>query len=163
TVIFTVLGDNGASKEGGPNGNIVREFGSSAIIDNISYPGRRNEDDATQIADRLKKLDELGTGKLYSNYPIGWAQATNTPFRSWKGEANSEGGSRNPVIVHWTKGIKAKGEVRTQYGHVIDLLPTVFDIIGGKPPGTLHGIKQHPIQGTSLFYSFNDAQAPNRH
>lgn len=151
TAIFLVIGDNGASKEGSYNGVIKSEF-SGAVAD-----------DATQIATLLKAYDDIGTGRTYTNYPIGWAEAANTPFRYWKADANSEGGTRQPLIVHWPNGIKAKGEVRGQYGHVIDLLPTALELAGAKVPEEVGGVKQTPVQGTSLAYSFGDPDAATRH
>jgi arylsulfatase A-like enzyme len=95
------------------------------------------------------------------NYPLGWAQAADTPFKYWKSDANSEGGTHNPLIVYWPKGIKDKGGIRTQYSHVIDLLPTTLDLVGIKAPEEIRGIKQQPIEGTFLLaYSIDDAKRP---
>jgi len=94
---------------------------------------------------------------------LGWAQAADTPFKYWKSDANSEGGTHNPLIAYWPKGIKDKGGIRTQYSHVIDLLPTTLDLVGIKAPEEIRGIKQQPIEGTSLAYSIDDAKAPTRH
>jgi len=96
------------------------------------------------------------------NYPLGWAQACNTPFRYWKQDANSEGGTHNPLIVFYPKGIAEKGGLRNQYAHVIDILPTTLDIVGIKAPGYIKGIKQDSIQGISLAYSLTDAKAASR-
>ena len=90
---------------------------------------------------------------------MGWAQAANTPFKYWKQDANSEGGTRNPLIVFAPKIIKDQGAIRTQYGHVIDILPTTLELIGLNVPEYIRGIKQDTIQGTSLYYSFADAKA----
>jgi arylsulfatase len=112
----------------------------------------------------LNKIGEIGTpAATEGNYPLGWAQAADTPFKYWKQDANSEGGTHNPLIVYWPKGIKDKGGIRTQYSHVIDLLPTTLDLVGIKAPEEIRGIKQQPIEGTSLAYSIDDANAPNRH
>lgn len=151
TAIFVVLGDNGASKEGALNGSIRMEF---------STP---HGDNQAQIAELLSKYQQLDTRDTYSNYPFGWAQATNTPFRHWKADANSEGGTRNPLVVYWPKGLGNKGEIRTQYSHVIDLLPTTLEIAGARVPATLNGIAQTPIRGASLTYSFADAASPTHH
>jgi arylsulfatase A-like enzyme len=98
----------------------------------------------------LKKIGEIGTpAATEGNYPLGWAQAADTPFKFWKQDANSEGGTHNPLIVYWPKGIKDKGGIRTQYSHVIDLLPTTLDLVGIKAPEEIRGIKQQPIEGTS--------------
>lgn len=151
TAIFVIIGDNGASKEGSINGVLGGEF--------KPLPG----DEKVQIAELLKNYDKIGTSDAYSNYPFGWAQAANTPFKYWKADANSEGGTRNPLIVSWPNGITEKGGIRTQYGHVIDLLPTTLELTGSSKPLTIRDIKQDPFQGTSLVYSFNDSKAPNKH
>ena len=152
TLIFISIGDNGASKEGTLNGNIDRSLWSKQLTEqeNINY--------------NLNKIGEIGTpAATEGNYPLGWAQAADTPFKYWKQDANSEGGTHNPLIVYWPKGIKDKGGIRTQYSHVIDLLPTTLDLVGIKVPEEIRGIKQQPIEGTSLAYSIDDANAPNRH
>jgi len=116
------------------------------------------------IAYNLARLDKIGTpDSSQGNYPVGWAQAANTPFRYWKSDANSEGGTHNPLIIYWPKGIKEKGGIRTQYSHVIDILPTTLDLVGVQAPEEIRGIKQQPIEGTSLAYSIDDAKAPTRH
>jgi arylsulfatase A-like enzyme len=102
------------------------------------------------VAYNLAKIDKIGTpDSRKGNYPLGWAQAADTPFKYWKSDANSEGGTHNPLIVYWPKGIKDKGGIRTQYSHVIDLLPTTLDLVGIKAPEEIRGIKQQPIEGTS--------------
>ncbi|MFN8625362.1 MAG: arylsulfatase [Candidatus Binatia bacterium] len=151
TAIFLIVGDNGASKEGSYNGSIRGEF--------VPLVG----DDQAQLTELVSRYRQIGTRDTYSNYPLGWAQATDTPFRSWKQDANSEGGTCNPLVVHWPKGLAKKGEIRTQYGHVIDLLPTTLEIAGARVPDTLNGIAQTPIQGISLAYSFADASSPSKH
>lgn len=152
TLVFISIGDNGASKEGTLNGDIDRSLWSKQLSEqeNINY--------------NLGKIGEIGTSAATEgNYPLGWAQAANTPFKFWKQDANSEGGTHNPLIAYWPKGIKDKGGIRTQYSHVIDLLPTTLDLIGIKAPEEIRGIKQQPIEGTSLAYSVDDAKAPTRH
>jgi arylsulfatase len=152
TLIYVMIGDNGASKEGTLNGNIDQGFTDKPMSEqqNISY--------------NMNKIGEIGTPQATNgNYPLGWAQAANTPFKFWKQDANSEGGTHNPLIVFWPKGIKDKGEIRTQYSHVIDILPTTLDLVGLKTPEEIKGIKQQPIEGTSLAYSIDDANAPTRH
>jgi arylsulfatase len=152
TVVFISIGDNGASKEGTLNGDIDRPlFGKSLTEkENIDY--------------NLGKIGEIGTSAATEgNYPLGWAQAANTPFKYWKQDANSEGGTHNPLILYYPKGIKDPGGIRTQYSHVIDLLPTTLDIVGIKAPEQIRGIKQDAIEGTSLAYSINDAKAASRH
>ena len=152
TLIFISIGDNGASKEGTLNGDIDRSLFGKPLTEqeNINY--------------NLHKIGEIGTpAATEGNYPLGWAQAANTPFKYWKQDANSEGGTHNPLIVFWPKGIQDKGGIRTQYSHVIDLLPTTLDLVGIKAPDEIRGIKQDAIEGTSLAYSIDDAKAPTRH
>jgi arylsulfatase len=152
TLIFVVLGDNGASKEGSQNGDIDRSI--------LTNSGSEEE----TIKYNLNKIDEIGTPEgVEANYPLGWAQAANTPFKYWKQDANSEGGTRNPLIVFYPKGIKDKGSIRTQYSHVNDLLPTTLEYLGIKAPEYIKGVKQDTLQGTSLVYSFDNATAPTRH
>jgi arylsulfatase len=152
TLLFVMLGDNGASKEGTLNGVIDQGF------------VRKPETQEKSIAYNLNKIGEIGTSDATNgNYPLGWAQAANTPFKFWKQDANSEGGTRNGLIVYWPKGIKDKGGIRTQYSHVIDVLPTTLDVVGIKAPEQIRGIQQQPIEGTSLAYSIDDAKAATRH
>lgn len=153
TLVFVIIGDNGASKEGTLNGTIDLQRAASAKL-TLQESLKHN----TEV------ISEIGTpDAIQGNYPLGWAQALNTPFKQWKQDADSEGGTRNPLIVYYPKGIKDKGSIRTQYSHVIDLLPTTLEYTGIKAPDYIRGIKQDSIQGTSLVYSFNDAKAPARH
>jgi arylsulfatase len=152
TLVFVVIGDNGASKEGSQNGDIDRSIllNSKSEEETIRY--------------NLSKIDAIGTAAgTEVNYPLGWAQAANTPFKYWKQDANAEGGTRNPLIVFYPKGIKDKGGIRNQYGHVTDLLPTTLEYLGIAPPEYIRGIKQDTLQGTSLVYAFDNASAPSRH
>ena len=152
TLVFVMIGDNGASKEGSLNGDVDRSFCDKNLTEEelISY--------------NLNKIGEIGTpSATQGNYPLGWAQAANTPFKFWKQDANSEGGTRNPLIIFWPKGIKDKGGIRTQYSHVIDIFPTTLDLLGIKAPEQIRGIQQQPVEGTSLAYSIDDAKAPSRH
>jgi arylsulfatase A-like enzyme len=152
TLVFVMIGDNGASKEGTLNGDVDRNFCAKQLTDQelISY--------------NLGKIGEIGTSSATEgNYPLGWAQAANTPFKFWKEDANSEGGTHNPLIIFYPKGIKDKGGIRSQYSHVIDILPTTLDLVGIKAPEQIRGIQQQAIEGTSLAYSIDDAKAPSRH
>jgi len=152
TAIFVLIGDNGASKEGSLNGDIDRSIfsGKTTEEENIKY--------------NLSKINEIGTGSsTEGNYPLGWAQAANTPFKNWKQDANSEGGTHNPLIVFYPKGINEKGGIRTQYSHVIDILPTTLELTGIKAPVQIKSIKQEDVEGTSLVYSINNAKAPTQH
>ena len=153
TLMFVMLGDNGASKEGTLNGDIDRPLWTSKPLteqENINY--------------NLNKIGEIGTpDAVQGNYPLGWAQAANTPFKFWKQDANSEGGTRNGLIIVYPNHIKDKGGIRNQYGHVIDILPTTLELVGIKAPEEIRGIKQQVIEGTSLAYSIDDAKAASRH
>lgn len=156
TLILLVIGDNGASKEGALTGVINRSELASALGPQPS--------EAEQIKANLASIDKIGTPEgTNANYPLGWAQAANTPFKFWKQDAHSEGGTRNPLIVFYPKGIKDKGGIRTQYGYVNDLLPTTLEFLGLKAPQYIRGVKQDTLQGTSLVYSFDNAKAPSRH
>lgn len=152
TLIFVMIGDNGASKEGTFQGVISQ--GTFAL----------GETEEKQLRDNLNKIGEIGTPMgLNTNYPLGWAQSTNVPFKYWKQDANSEGGTHNPLIVFYPKGIKEKGGIRNQYSHVIDILPTTLNFAGIKLPEYIRGIKQDTLQGVSLYSSVNNAAAPSLH
>ena len=153
TAIFVIIGDNGASKEGSDNGVVEKAWGP------------RYNKSITQ-AQYIKKnegaIDRIGTPETEPNYPLGWAQACNTPFKHWKQDANAEGGTHNPLIVFYPKKVTDKGGIRTQYGYVSDILPTTLDITGIKAPEQIRNIKQDTLQGVSLAYSFDNAKAPSR-
>ena len=117
--LIMVVSDNGASAEGGPHGSVNENL----FFNNVPET----------LEEGLKAIDELGGPKVFNHYPWGWAWAGNTPFRRWKRETY-RGGASDPFIVHWPKGIKAKGELRDQYAHVIDMVPTVLDALGVEPP-----------------------------
>ncbi|MGQ7946569.1 arylsulfatase [Flavobacterium sp. WC2509] len=151
TLVFVLIGDNGASKEGTLQGAVDRQTYVAGVTDEQVFQNN------------LKRIGEIGTPQTYGNYPLGWAQATNTPFKSWKQDANSEGGTHNPLIVYYPKGIKEKGGIRTQYSHVIDILPTTLDILGVKAPESIREIKQDTIQGYSFYNSLNDAKVASSH
>lgn len=151
TLVLVAIGDNGASKEGADNGNIDQTLISPNALK------------AKRLAYNLAHIDEIGKPEgTQANYPLGWAQAANTPFRYWKSDAHSEGGTHNPLIVYFPKKISAKG-LRNQYSYVTDLLPTTLEIAGIKAPARIGGVTQDTIQGTSLVYSFDNAKAPSRH
>jgi arylsulfatase len=146
--LVMVVSDNGASAEGGPHGSVNENL----FFNNVPET----------LEDNLKAIDELGGPKYFNHYPWGWAWAGNTPFRRWKRETY-RGGASDPFIVHWPAGIKARGEVRTQWAHLIDMVPTVLEAIGIDPPTALRGVTQSPIQGVSFAGALRDAKAPNRH
>lgn len=149
TVIAVILGDNGASKGGTQHGTIspqINRLQGEARIDAI-----------------LNARDLIGTDESSTDYPIGWAAAANTPFRYWKGDANTEGGTRNPMVLYYPKGIKEKGGIRNQYGHVNDILPTTLELAKAEAPKVINGYKQEPFEGTSLAYAVDQKNAPSRH
>ncbi len=150
TLIVLVLGDNGASKGGGQSGTINTQI-------------NRLEEGEAKIDAILKASSIIGTDESSTDYPIAWAAATNTPFRYWKADANTEGGTRNPLIISYPKLIKDKGGIRPQYGHVIDVLPTTLELVKGTVPEVIHGYKQAPIEGISLAYAVDNAKAASKH
>lgn len=145
--IFVVLADNGASQEGGPFG-VLHEMKFFNFL--IETP-----DEA------IARIDEIGGPHSHSNYPWGWAQAGNTPFKWYKQNVH-EGGVHVPLIISWPRGIDGRGEIRDQFHHVNDLVPTIYDILGVTSPDVYRGFEQMPVTGTSLAYSFVDASAPSR-
>src|SRR5678810_1020425 len=151
TLVYYIVGDNGASAEGGLNGcyNEMSYFNGLQALETAEYLTAR--------------LDKLGGPDSYNHYAVGWAHAMNTPYQWTKQVASHWGGTRNGTIVHWPKGIKGKGEIRTQFHHVIDVAPTVLDVANLPQPQMVNGVLQRPIEGVSMAYSFNDADAADRH
>jgi arylsulfatase len=148
TLIIYILGDNGASAEGGLDG-VANELAS---FNGVFEP----------VEKTLKVIDELGGPKHYNHFPAGWAWAMNAPFQWTKQIASHLGGTRNPVVISWPAKIKDKGGIRNQFHHVTDIMPTILEVAGIQAPDTLNGIPQKPIEGVSMAYTFNDAQAPDR-
>ncbi|MGY1804466.1 arylsulfatase [Blastococcus sp. SYSU D00922] len=146
--LVMLVSDNGASAEGGPTGtpNELQFF------NNAPEP----------LSDVLAVLDELGSETTFNHYAWGWTWAGNTPFRRWKRETY-RGGVSDPFLVHWPGGITAKGQLRGQFAHIIDIVPTVLEVLGIEPPRSIRGVTQSPLHGTSLAYTFDDPDAPTRH
>ena len=150
TLVYYVIGDNGASAEG-------------------TLIGTTNEVMVSEAPDLatpewlIERIDDLGTPRAYNHYAVGWAHAMDTPYQWSKQVASHWGGTRNGTIVHWPGGIEAKGEVRNQFHHVIDVAPTVLDAAALPFPTMVNGVNQEPLHGVSMRYCFDDALAAERH
>ena len=149
TLFVYVVGDNGSSAEGGLAGSI-NYFGA---LQGMPEP----------LETQLERLDEIGGKKSYPQYPAGWAWAMTSPFQWVKQVASHFGGTRNAMVVSWPAGIEDAGGLRTQFGHVNDIVPTILEVAGIEAPTVVDGVEQAPMDGTSLVYSFADADAPERH
>jgi arylsulfatase len=150
TLIYLIIGDNGASAEGTPNGC----FNEMAVLNGLA---------GLESPEFLKsKIDDFGGPQAYNHYAVGWAHAMDTPYQWTKQVASHFGGTRNGTIVHWPNGIKAKGEVRSQFHHVIDIAPTILEAAGLPHPTVVNSIQQAPIEGVSMLYAFDDAKAAER-
>ncbi len=145
TLIF-YCADNGASGEGSPSGSVNENLFFNGFPDDV----QRN----------LAMIDKLGGPDTYNHYPTGWAVAFSTPYRMFKRYGSYAGGTCDPLVIHWPKGIKAKGEIRDQYHHCTDIVPTILECCGVPMPEVLDGVKQSPLAGVSMAYSFDKAQAP---
>src|SRR5512139_2803555 len=151
TLVYYIIGDNGASAEGTVNGT----FNEGFIFNNMA---------AMETPEFLSAhIDGFGGPDSYNHYAVGWAHAMDTPYQWTKQVASHWGGTRNGTIVHWPNGIRAKGEIRDQFCHVIDVAATILDIAGIPEPAIVNGVQQSPLEGTSMLYSFEDARAPERH
>lgn len=151
TLLFYIIGDNGASAEGTINGtfNEMINFNGVPEHETVDY--------------LLEHLDEFGARNSYNHYSVGWAHAMCAPFQWTKQVASHWGGTRNGAVVHWPNGIKAKGEIRSQFCHVIDVVPTILEAAGIPHPLSVDGVQQRPIEGTSMGYCFDDATAEEQH
>ena len=114
------------------------------------------------LAENLRLLDVLGGPDTYNHYPTGWATAFSTPFQMFKRYSQFAGGTCDPLVIHWPKGIKAKGEVRHQYHHSTDIVPTILDVTGLEMPKVYRGVEQYPLNGVSMRYTFDNAKAPTQ-
>jgi arylsulfatase len=151
TLVFYIIGDNGASAEGTYNGtfNEMINFNGVAALESPEF--------------LMSKIDEFGGFDAYNHYAIGWAHAMNTPYQWTKQVASHWGGTRNGTIVHWPNGIEDKGAMRHQFCHVVDIAPTILEVSGLPEPTFVNGVQQKPMEGVSLAYSLNDAEAPEEH
>jgi arylsulfatase A-like enzyme len=149
TLIFLVYGDNGTSAEGGRNG----------MFNEMTYFNGVEE----KVEDMLKLMDKWGGHETYPHMAAGWAVALDTPFQWTKQVASDHGGTKVGMAVHWPRGIKSKGELRTQFHHVIDVAPTILEAAGLPEPKEVNGVVQRPMDGVSMAYSFDDAKAKERH
>ena len=151
TLIYVIIGDNGASAEGSLQGtyNEMITLGGFGALETPEF--------------LRTKIDDLGGPEAYNHYAVGWAHAMDTPYQWTKQVASHFGGTRNGTIVHWPKGITGKGEIRNQFHHVIDVCPTILEVAGLPHPVMVDGVQQKPIEGVSMAYSFNDADAPDQH
>ena len=151
TIVYYIIGDNGASAEGTMNGafNELANFNGMAALETPEF--------------MLSKMDSFGGPDSYNHYSVGWAWANDTPFQWTKQVASHWGGTRNGTIVHWPNGIQQPGGLRSQFTHVIDLAPTILEAAGLPEPTMVNGVLQSPMEGTSMLYSFNEGDAPERH
>jgi len=148
TLVIYLEGDNGASAEGTMQGT-TSEVSAQFAPESIEF--------------LVSMIDELGSDKTYNHYPVGWAHAMNAPFQWTKQVGSHFGGTRNGLVISWPKRIKAHGEMRTQFHHVIDIVPTILEAANIQAPRLLNGIPQKSMEGVSMVYSFDDAKAPTRH
>jgi arylsulfatase A-like enzyme len=150
TLVYYIIGDNGASAEGTTQGtfNELMMLNGAASLESTEFMAAR--------------IDKFGTPDAYNHYAVGWAHAMDTPYQWTKQVASHWGGTRNGTIVYWPRGIEARGEVRSQFHHVIDVAPTVLEAAGLPQPARVDGVEQHPIEGVSMLYSFDEAGAPER-
>ena len=151
TIIYYIVGDNGASAEGTMNGafNEMANFNGMAALETPEF--------------LVSKMDELGSPSSYNHFSVGWAWAMNSPLQWTKQVASHWGGTRNGTIVHWPAGIEESGGLRSQFTHVIDVAPTILEAAGLPEPAIVNGVGQAPIEGISMLYSFNDGSADERH
>jgi arylsulfatase A-like enzyme len=151
TLVYYIIGDNGASAEGTPRGT----FNEMLVLNGVA------ELETTEFM--ASRIDDFGTPAAYNHYAVGWAHAMDTPYQWTKQVASHWGGTRNGTIVHLPSRIAAKGEIRRQFHHVIDVAPTILELAGIPEPTFVNGVQQSPMEGVSMAYSFDDAAAADRH
>jgi arylsulfatase len=149
TLFIYVAGDNGSSAEGGLDGT----FNELMALNGLPQ----------ELDDFAARLDEVGSITAFNHYPVGWAHAMNTPFQYTKQVASHWGGTRNATAISWPNGIKARGEIRSQWHHVIDIVPTILEAANLPEPYMVNGIAQKPIEGVSMAYTFDNPDADERH
>ena len=150
TLVIFIMGDNGASAEGTMQGT-TNEVATAAngVTESLPY--------------LLSMMDQLGGPLTYNHYPVGWAHAMDSPMQWTKQVASHFGGTRNGMVISWPARIRNKGGIRSQFSHVIDIVPTIYEAAGITPPTVMDGAQQKPLEGVSLVYTFDNANAPTRH
>jgi len=148
TLVVYIQGDNGASSEGGMNG----------LLNEMTFFNAIPED----FQEVMRRMDELGGPTTFNHYPVGWAHSMNTPFQWAKQVSSHFGGTRNGLVISWPARIKDKGGIRTQFHHVIDIMPTLLEAAGVPAPTSINGVPQKPVEGVSMVYTFDDAEAPSK-
>ena len=148
TLVIYIQGDNGASGEGGLQG----------LLNEMTFFNAIPED----FQEVLRRMDELGGPNTFNHYPVGWAHAMDTPFQWAKQVASHFGGTRNGLVISWPARIKDRGGIRSQFHHIIDIMPTILEAAGVPAPTSINGVPQKPVEGVSMAYTFDDAQAPSK-
>jgi arylsulfatase A-like enzyme len=148
TLVIYIEGDNGASGEGTLEGT-TNELGGNLVGESLAF--------------KVSMMDALGSDRTYNHYPVGWAHAMDTPFQWTKQVASHFGGTRNGMCLSWPNRIAARGEIRSQFAHVIDIAPTILEAVGLQAPAMLDGVTQMPMEGVSMAYTFGDAKGSSRH
>jgi arylsulfatase len=148
TIVIVIVGDNGATKY-------------TADIPGVP-DGMEKASHEEKVKAALKNIEQIGRKNFKGDIPLGWTQATNAPFKLWKGDANSEGGTHNPMIIYAPKYIKDKGGIRNQYVHLVDIWPSLIELTKVKVPLSYNGYKQAPMEGKSFGHTLNDASAKSK-
>src|SRR5262249_8408326 len=149
TLVIFIMGDNGASAEGTLQGTTSEPAVGNGVSESLPY--------------LLSMIDQLGGPLTYNHYPVGWAHAMDSPMQWTKQVASHFGGTRNGLVISWPARIKDRGGLRSQFCHVIDIVPTIYEAAHITPPTVMDGVPQKPLDGVSLVYTFENARAPTRH